>query len=463
MRRARQTKWPLRLAHISFVPLLLAVAGLLLWLAQEYHLRFDMTQNSRHSLSPASIAALERLPGPLSVTAFASRRGDTRRVIGELVARYQRHKPDLRLEYVDPDASPERARAQGVRYDGELLLEYGAMRENLSPDRLNEATLAQALTRLGHRGERWLVFLSSHGERSPDRQANFDLSTWAAELRRRGFKTRTLALAEHPQIPRNTSALVIAGPRVALLPGEVGKIENFVTAGGNLLWLADPGPLQGLEPLAEMLGIEFLPGVVVDPVSQEITGNPAAVVVARYAAHPLVADFGAATLFPHAAGISLGATENQRGRRPDADWRTDVLFDTPASSWAETESLQGKIQFDKGKDIRGPLNLGVSLTRAHEGGVGANRRQQRVVVIGDGDFLSNTFLGNGGNLELGLSLANWLSQDDAYVGVPVHTVRDRRLDLSRREQIGIAVLFLIALPLLLVGNGVFIWLRRRKR
>ncbi|MCR4300891.1 MAG: GldG family protein [Sulfuricaulis sp.] len=444
-----KTRWQLRLMNISFVVLFLLAMGLLQWLAREYHLQFDWTRMHRHSLAPASVAVTERLKEPLKITAFASQRGETRRFIQDLVGRYQKNKPDITLEFVDPDTAPERVRAAGVQFDGDLVFEYGNARESLSPAQFNEQNFTYALTRLGHRGERWVVFLSGHGERSPDKQANFDLSTWASQLRQRGFKTRTLSLGEHPQIPNNTTVLVIAGPRTRLLAGEVREIQNYLHRGGNLLWLHDPGPLLGLEPLAENLGVEFHPGVIVDPTSQTITGNAAAIVITKYSAHPVVRGFTDNTVFPHAAGISLKTPEG---------WQGSVLMDTRPTSWSETSPLDGPIQFDKGRDIRGPLNLAVALTRTLD-----NKREQRLIVVGDGDFLANTYLPNGGNLELGMSLTNWLSQDDAFVNIPVKTARDRSLELSRGAQATIAGVFLMLLPITLISSGVWIWLRRRKR
>jgi ABC-type uncharacterized transport system involved in gliding motility auxiliary subunit len=140
------------------------------------------------------------------------------------------------------------------------------------------------------------------------------------------------------------------------------------------------------------------------------------------------------------------------------NWQGSILIDTRKTAWSETSSLEGHIQFDKGRDIRGPLNLAVALTRSHD-----DKREQRIIVVGDGDFLANTYLPNGGNLELGMSIVNWLSQDDAFVNIPVKTARDRSLDLSRGGQIAIVAVFLALLPITLVGSGVWIWLRRRKR
>jgi len=448
MRQTPRTKWQLRLVNVSFVMLFLVIIGLLQWLSREYHLQFDWTQARRHSLTPASIAVVERLKGPLKITAFASQRGETRQQIRDMVLRYQKYRPDIRLEFVDPDTSPERVRKAGIQFDGELQLEYNEARESLVPTQLNEENFTNALTRLGHRSERWVVFLSGHGERSPDRQANFDLSTWATQLRKRGFKTQSLSLGEHPQIPQNATVLVIASPRTDLLPGEVRETQNYLQRGGNLLWLNDPGPLYGLEPIAENLGIEFQPGTIVDPAAEAVTGNAAAIVVAKYGAHPVVRNFTEVTLFPFASGVSMNAPPG---------WLGSVLIDTRPSSWSETGSLEGHIEFDKGTDIPGPLNIAVALTRDQE------KRQQRIVIFGDGDFLSNSYLGNGGNLDFGMSLTNWLSQDDAYVNIPVQTTRDRQLNLSRPAQVAIAVVFLIALPLGLAAGGVIIWLRRRKR
>ncbi len=449
MYHTSRAKWQLRIANLIFVVLFLVAIGLLQWASREFHWQFDWTQNRRYSLSPASVAAVERLQGPVTITAYASERGTTRQAIRDVVGRYQQHKPDLKLEFVDPDKEPERTRSAGVQFDGEMVIAHGDAHESVPPTALTEENLTNAFTRLGHRGDRWLVFLSGHGERSPERQANFDLSTWSAQLRKRGFKTRTLALGENPQIPENTSVLVLASPRTRLLSGEIKALEAYVKRVGNLLWLVDPAPPAGLERIGELIGVELQPGVIVDPTSQMIAGDPTAVVATRYGSHPIVRNFTETTVFPQAAGLSL--------RLPEG-WKSQVLLDTRPSAWSETGRLDGAVKFDKGKDVPGPLTFGVALTRSLEGG-----REQRVVVIGDGDFLSNSIIANGGNLELGMSIANWLSQDDAYVNIPVRTARDRGLNLSNNTQIAIGGIFLVALPLAFLASGIAIWWRRRRR
>jgi ABC-type uncharacterized transport system involved in gliding motility auxiliary subunit len=442
-----KSRLQLRLASISFAVLLLTVAGLLLWVSRDYHAQFDWTHNHRNTLSEASSTLLKTLDKPVQLTAYARETEGVRQNITELVARYQKYKKDIVLEYVNPDTDPARVRAAGVRLDGELVVEYNGRKENLS--QLSEEAITNTLVRLGRGGERWVIFVSGHGERSPDRQANFDLSSWAAQLAKRGLKTRSLALGGQNAIPQNTSVLVIASPRVKFLAGEVKQIEQYLARGGNLLWLTEPGPLQGLERIAESLGVELQHGVVVDPTSQTLTGSAAnLIVVTRYGTHPAVQGFELMTLFPEVAGLNV---------QPPKDWEQQVILDTAPSAWLATGASTGKIHFNPGQDIRGPINVAVSLTRKQEG------REQRVAVIGDGDFLSNTYLGNGGNLELGMNLVNWLGSDDAYINVPTSTAPDLNLTLSRNAQISIVLGFIVLLPGGLLVSGVTIWWRRRKR
>ena len=84
-------------------------------------------------------------------------------------------------------------------------------------------------------------------------------------------------------------------------------------------------------------------------------------------------------------------------------------------------------------------------------------------MIGDGDFASNAFIGNQGNRDLAVNIFNWLGAEDTLLDIHVKQAPDIVLDLGRGAQIAIAVGFLLLLPLALLGAGVLVSLRRRKR
>ncbi|NJD08147.1 MAG: ABC transporter, partial [Methylococcaceae bacterium] len=349
--------------------------------------------------------------------------------------------------------------------DGELMVEY----RNRS-ERVNDATepnLANALQRLAHAKEQHVVFLEGHGDRSPKGHANHDLGQFGDQLGRKGLTVSLINLAVTPAIPDNTDLLVIAGPTVNLLAGEVKLIQDYVAKGGNLLWLAEPGDLHGLAPLAQQLGLKFLPGVVVDA-STQLFGidDPTFALVAEYPPHAITLGFSAMTLFPKAAAMT---TEGD-----NSEFERTVLLSTLRRSWTETGPVEGKIQFDADKgEHEGPLTIGYSLTRQVQPKPAPasdkpaqpeqKPKEQRIAVIGDGDFLSNSFLGNGGNLELGLNVIHWLTENDQFINIPAKTVRDRNLNLSDLAASLIGLSYLIVLPVALIASGATIWFKRRRR
>jgi len=462
----------IRLQNILFVVLFLGVIGLLAWLSTRYTYQADWTATGRNTLSQASVALLKELKGPLTMTAYASESPLLHKRINELIDRYKRYKPDLNLTFVNPDLEPQKVRELGITVDGELVIEYAGHQEQLQD--VTEQGITNALQRVARGGERWVVFLEGHGERNPHGEARYDLGGFIKQLETKGYHISLQNLASSPKFPDNTSIVVIAGPQSDLLPGEVKILQDYVTGGGNLLWLADPGARHGLGPLADTLKIHFQPGIIVDPNISTVgmmlfgTDDPRVALVTSYAPHPITHGFDFNTLFPIAGGITVD--------KDKADWHTQDFLQTLSNTWSETTQSMGTITFDAGTDIEGPLDIGVALDRD----ISANKddkaaqekdaqnspsksRQQRVVVVGDGDFLSNGYLGLGGNLQLGMNIFNWLSSDDAFISIPVKTAPDISLQFNNTKISVISFGFLLALPLILLASGVVIWWRRRRR
>lgn len=461
MRLDSSTRWRLRIQNTLFLLLFGLLIGLLAWLSVRYPVQVDWTAGGRNTLSEASRMLLDRLDGPIRVTAYARDNLPLRNGIARLVGRYQRYKSDLTLTFVNPDLLPDRMRELGITADGELYLEYRGRGEKLQ--QLSEQALTQALYRLGRQQARVVLFLAGHGERKPQGMANHDLGTFGRELEKIGIQPETLDLTTETQIPNMAAALVIAGPQTPLRTAEIQAIVKYVGRGGHLLWLLEPEDPSGLQELATLLGITVLPGVVVDA-DTSLLGikNPAFIPIADYGPHPITESLRSPALLPQAVALDL---------QPAAGWKADVLLESQLRTWTETGPLDERMQFDPGTTERpGPLTVGVALVRPRPGPpvAGAVDAQaaaspQRIVVIGDGDFLSNTYLGNGGNLQLGLNIMNWLTLDDTLIVLRPKAAPDIHLDLSDGALALIAAVFLLVLPATLLASGWLIWFRRRRR
>lgn len=431
-----------------FVALLIALVTLLAYLAHEYRTERDLTQNARNTVSQPARDALVKLAGPVKVTAYATRqdvRGDLRKMIQDFLAPYQRLKPDLSVAFVDPREEPKLAQAAGIRVNGESVIDYNQKSEHLTD--YNEQSFINALMRLARSSERLVMALEGHGERRLTGIANHDLGEFGKQLAAKGFKTNSLNLAVAQEVPANASVLLIANPQVDLQPVEVQKIKQYVQKGGNLMWLIDTEPLRGLQPLAETLGLVLGPGTVIDPDAAQFNVSPAVAIATSYGPHPITDNFRLNTVFPFARQI--GVIESK-------EWRATRLIEVAPRGWVEMGKLDDKVSFDKGRDIPGPVNIAVALER------NVNERAQRVIVTGNGNFLANTFLGNGGNLTLGVNMVNWLAGDDNLITIQPRPTIDGDLDLGRWARYLIGFGFLMFLPLVFVGTGVAVWWRRRK-
>jgi ABC-type uncharacterized transport system involved in gliding motility auxiliary subunit len=431
------------------------VAGLLAFLSTRYEVSFDWTAAKRHTLSAASVAVLDAMKDPITVTAFAREGTPEDKAIRDrisfLVDRYRRVKHDIHLEFVNPDRAPDQVRNLGIRLNGELVVSYQGRDQHV--EQHTEQAMTNALQSLARATQRWVVYLKGHGERDLLGQANRDLGTFGDQLRKRGFKVQPLELARTGAIPDNTSVLVVAGPQVDLLPAEVNAVIDYVKRGGNLLLMLDPGEIHGLQPLLQQLGVSFEPGTIVDPTTQRLgIQEPTMALVLHYPDFPATAHFDYVTLFPLAAGLKVEAPKGYKAAK---------ILNTSDSAWSETGALEGSVSFDAGKDIKGPLTIGVALT--HAGPKGKAAHQQRIIVTGDGDFLANNYLGNSGNLDLGLRLMTWLSGDDSLIQIPARVAADQTLQLSAFATGAIGIGFLFALPLGLLAIGGGIWLKRRQR
>ncbi|MDH4234505.1 MAG: GldG family protein [Gallionella sp.] len=443
------------LRNMLFVLLLLGAASGLGYLTTRYHAQRDITHNANNSLDSVSVETLRQLDGPVNITVYATeqdaRLGDIRKIIREFLSLYQRYKPDIKLVFIDPEKEAEKTRAAHIQLNGEMVVEYAGRSEHLT--QINEQIFTSTLLRLAHTRDQTVMYLDGHGERKLDGIANHDLgSPFGAKLKQNGFRISSLNLALAQEVPVNTSVLVVTQPQLDLMPGEVDKLLRYVERGGSLLWLVDAEPLHGLERLAEKLDLLLPPGIVIDPAATEMNAPPTWSLGATYPPHAVTRNFNLITAFPQARPLIWN--ENP-------DWQHHVLVEVAGRGWV-SRSISGskptakKPSFDKQHDTPGPVIIAVALERH------INDRDQRIVVVGNGAFLSNSFAGNAGNVDLGVNMVNWLAGEEHLITLQPRAAKDSNLVLSKTQLNVISIGFLLGLPLMLAGAGGYIWWKRRK-
>jgi hypothetical protein len=250
--------------------------------------------------------------------------------------------------------------------------------------------------------------------------------------------------------------LVIASPQVDVSEIEAKKIKAYIEAGGNVLWLLDDNNLHGMKEVADYLGLTVSPGIVIDKSAEQYNADPKVAFASFYGDHTITRNFQLRTVFPEAHEIDAKASD-------DLGWKVGRLVDVAPNGWLESDKVPAdaknfKVTFDRAKDKPGPINIGVALEREY------GKKGQRVVVIGNANFLSNTFITNGGNLDFGINIINWLAGDDRLITIQPMPLKDVNISIPQGSisamVIGYGTQFI--LPVVIFLFGIFFWWKRRK-
>jgi ABC-type uncharacterized transport system involved in gliding motility auxiliary subunit len=455
MNKSKKLQLQLLIQHHTFVLFSLVLVALIGFLSTQYHVFRDVTQDNRNTVSEGSINILKQMKGAVSITAFAPDDEVLHQNIKNFIARYQRTKSDIQLSFINAATDPKLAQQAGIKAKGgELIIEYQKRSEHLIPP-YTEQDLTNVLVRLSRTHQQAVILLNGHGERNFSSNNSHDFGAFGKQLAAKGFSLTQPDLLSTPNLPRDSAMIIIASPKVNISAIEVAKIKTYLDGGGNLLWLLDDGNLHGLDEIAKYLGLEVTQGLVVDKSAAEFGGDLKTAFGVQYGDHPVTENFRIRTSFPVARRIvARGTYEN--------GWKVQDLVHVAANGWLETtpftpESDLKKITFDEKKDVPGPINIALAIERKY------GKKGQRVVVVGNANFLSNTFVINGGNLDLGLNMVNWLAGDDNLITIQPTILKDGNLNLTAESNYKpVFIGFQILLPLCLLVFGVFTWWKRRK-
>ena len=92
----------------------------------------------------------------------------------------------------------------------------------------------------------------------------------------------------------------------------------------------------------------------------------------------------------------------------------------------------------------------------------AYRRQARLAAFGDSDFISNGFLRHQGNRDLFMRTLAWLMGEREATIVAVAPHENRRLTMTASTGVWMYLVNIGLAPLIPLGAGVVMYLRRRR-
>jgi ABC-type uncharacterized transport system involved in gliding motility auxiliary subunit len=361
--QSQQSKWWQQRSTQSGTNALIAtlsvllILGLINFLGIRYHLRLDLTDTQLFTLSPQSRELVSNLPQTMKVWLFTKEQNSQDR---ELLNNYHRQNNKFKFEYVDPQLKPGIAEKFGAKDYGEVYLEFENKRKLVQiiseNERLSEIKLTNRLQQITSLTTAKVYFLQGHGEH-PLTANKGAISQAIKALTDKNFTTSVLNLAEQPQVPDDAAVIVVAGPKKELLIGEVTALQAYLNRGGNLLLMINPNTNPKIDPILKDWGVRLDNRLVIDTSGESMQLGPAAILVTEYGQHPITKDF--------ANNISVYPLTRPLEIDPVPGIESMALLKTKPypKSWAETDQKSEKLEFNEGQDLKGPLTLGVALTR----------------------------------------------------------------------------------------------------
>ena len=461
----------------------------------------DVTREDKMTLSAGSLDVMADVKGPWSVTVYANvldpriyrflpqSRNHYQRALFD---RFIRENAELDFEYIyyyapsenerlyqrypdKSDAEIAKLLAEQRRFDYDKILSTDEMNSifNMTLEKYRnifkldwngqsaiirnfndikyvpgEVHFSSAFRRLVD-GTKTIAYVTGNGERSVSLKGTQDHQKFMSERTFRfaminfGFETSEVSLEQ--AVPTEVDILVLAAPREALSESETENLNEYLQDGRNLLIMGEPSNVELMNDITRDWGVEFVDGRVVEPKTE----FPKDTVFARLALESNELGFDVPRWQQRNPIVMSGSTALRYSNESMFEVKPVVVVD-PESKTATLETSSNAMLDDTA--------LGLLLSRS------LNNKEQRILVMGDADFMSTATLSsdtqkiNGQFLE---DAMRWLSNGTH----PVDTTRpepiDTHVNIDLKDVDRLKILFYGIIPGLLVLFAANLLYRRR--
>lgn len=482
------------------IGLIIAILLVLNLLSNEFHLRFDLTDEKQYTLSEATKDILKNLEEPVTVKAYFSEDLPpnvikARQDFQEMLVEYASLSDGLLLyEFINPnenEANEQDAMSHGIQPVLINVREKDQVKQQkaylgatvalddrsdviplIQPGTAMEYALSTAIKKISVKDKPTVGFLQGHGE--PPINELMQLQNQLAVL----YNIREVNLSTE-EVGDDINALVIIRPTDSISYPELSRIDNFLARGGNVAIAMNrvTGDLQnasgtslntGLESWLQQKGIVVENNFVVDANCGAVTVQqqqgfftmqtnvsfPFLPRISNFAEHAITKGLEN-VLFEFASSIRYNGDSTKR-------FTPIVQTSEKSNSLAAPQFFNIQKQWT---DADFPLrNL---IVGAVIEGKLAGEAQSKMVVIADGDFIitgspQRPRQLQPDNVSLMANSIDWLSDDTGLIALRTKGVTSRPIDDLEETTKTILKYSNFLAPLLLVIGYGLIRMQRNK-
>lgn len=441
--------------------------------------KLDLTKNKLYSLSDETYKLVDNLKTDVTITSIGKVGGEDP-TVSAILTKYAARSRHIKLQTKDPELNPGWTKqydptGQGLQV-GTLVVTVGSKYKtigvydmynydtsNYDPSNPNsqpqltsmsvEQRVTTAVQYVTAAKNTTLYVLSGHGEQTLDA---FSLTSAASN---ENYAVKEFSFLNTATVPADADVLLILAPKTDLASADADKVRAYLATGGHAVILVDllrkANEFPNLADLLKSYGVEVRNVVVMeqDP-NKRALQNPF-YVIPNLEYHDILSPLRTnnySVLLPGAQAIQT-LDLKKRGLKVEA------LLTSSSTSLGRSDVANNPSAARQASDVRGPFTLAVAITDPSSDPAIPDTK---LVVVGNVSFLAPSLSSQvPGNTDFFMNSIAWLKGQKDSISIRPKSLQTLRLSLTDLQARLFSGLVVILLPLLILGAGLVVWMRRR--
>jgi ABC-2 type transport system permease protein len=436
--------------------------------------KLDLTENKLFSLSDQTYKLLDGLGSDVTITTVIKAENQDP-TIKEILAKYAARSRHIALQTIDPERNPGWARQydpsnQGLA-PGSIVVASGKKFKTIgvydmynydtsNPNRQPQLTslsveqrVTSAVQFVTAARNVTLFVLQDHGEQT------LDSLGLAAAVGNENYAVKSLSLLTEKAVPADADILLVLAPKTDITGQDADKIRAFLDQGGRAVILVDllakDKALPNLAGLLQSYGVEVRSAVVVEGDPNKIAAQNPLYVIPNLEYHDILSPLRTNNY----AIVMPGPQAIQTLELKKRSLKVEALLTSSSRSWGKTSIANAKTISKENGDLAGPFTLAVAIT---DPAPDPAKKDTKLIVVGNIQFLSQALtMQVPGNGDFFMNSLDWLREQKQSISIRPKNLLQMRLSLTNLQALLFSGLVVIVLPLLILGAGFFVWMRRR--
>ena len=426
--------------------------------------KYDISASKLYSITSNTKVVVNALEQDVTIY-WVVQSGQEDEVIENLLGKYDSLSDHIQVVKKNPDVYPTFAeqytdetvrnnslivecgdRSRFIGYDDIYVQEADIYSYSYSTSFDGEGAITSAIDYVVSEELPQVYILEGHGE--ADLPASFQ-----EQIEKENIETNTLSLLTVDAIPEDADCVMIYAPESDISQEEKDLLSDYAADGGKLFVVAGPvqdGVLENLYDLLVDYGVEANEGIVVEGDREHYSFQGPAVLLPDMSSDTITDSLIEENYYP-IMPISLGLTVTEN----TGSGTVTELLTTYYTSYSKLAGYSMTDYEKEDGDIDGPFALAVSIDTAGEG---------KIVWFTSSYFLDDMYnaTSSGANANLGMNALSSLIGETEAMAIRSKSLNYNYLTISESAASLLKVAMIGVFPLLYLGIGIWVVLRRRR-